>query len=552
MHVFKRLREHPIAPALILLILIFDLRYLVLPGNPPMLFSNIRSVFYVFLFAFWAVSLYWRIIHPRIRWYLIGTALLMVFWVIIRTIKWNLEEPAHVVRYLWYLFYLPLIFLPLFFLLSALSLGRPESFRLNGRIYILVILALLLLALVLTNDQHQQIFQFPDNSSIWTDDDYRYGLLYLPILIWQIACYSAAFLLMLHKCRVPGHQGLIWLPLVPLGFMLGYTVLYLLRPAWIGRLLNDITVTICLLVAATLEACIRSNLIQSNSHYRELFNLSSVHAQIIDKHGQILLSSNNCPPLSPKDLQQALTGALMLDERTRLVAAALKEGYVLWQEDVAEISAVVAELADKHEYLTSKKMTLHKEVETQRKEQRLIEKNRLYNELMNETADELKRYDEVLQQLEACRDVKQRRLLTIRLAVLCTYIKRLSNLLFLSEQDEQIDASELQLACKEWLACLRLGGVNCNALYQLEGLRMPFKDFVPLYYSFYNLLFFCLPGLRHLFLDCHHDDQRVVLRLNLNCDSDLRKLPLSKLQILEEDDNDWLLEISHTLEERLC
>lgn len=89
-----------------------------------------RSAIYIFLFSAWAVSVRNRIIHVRIRRYLSAMAAFMVFWFLIRTVKFHFSPELlspHLPRCLWYLYYLPMLFIPMLAVLVAVSLGRPEA-----------------------------------------------------------------------------------------------------------------------------------------------------------------------------------------------------------------------------------------------------------------------------------------------------------------------------------------------------------------------------------------------------------------------------------------
>ena len=76
----------------------------------------LRSFIFISLFAAWGASLYNRIIQTRIRCYMSDIALLMIFWFIIRTLKYyfiSAELYPGIVRHLWYMYYLAMLFIPL-------------------------------------------------------------------------------------------------------------------------------------------------------------------------------------------------------------------------------------------------------------------------------------------------------------------------------------------------------------------------------------------------------------------------------------------------------
>ena len=134
--------------------------------------SYIRALLYLLLFALWGYSLDHRIIQKQVLHCLRLTAVLMLVWLILRTLKYEVVTDLTVARYIWYLYYLPMLFIPLLGVYIALSLGRSEEFRLTGRIGALAFFPTTLFLLVITNDLHQQAFAFssgvpgvPDNYS---------------------------------------------------------------------------------------------------------------------------------------------------------------------------------------------------------------------------------------------------------------------------------------------------------------------------------------------------------------------------------------------------
>jgi len=66
-----------------------------------------------------------------VRHYLIAVSGLMVFWFVIRSMRYFFITDIGISRQLWYLYYLPMLFIPLFSLFVAISLGKPENARLS-------------------------------------------------------------------------------------------------------------------------------------------------------------------------------------------------------------------------------------------------------------------------------------------------------------------------------------------------------------------------------------------------------------------------------------
>ena len=156
--------------------------------------SFFRSVIYIVLFAAWGISVRSRIIQPQVRRYLTAISALMVFWVAVRSTRYLFAQGPWVLRHLWYLYYLPMLFIPLLAVFVALSLGKHENFRLPKQTDLLYIPTAALFLLVLTNDLHQLAFVFPADAAVW-GNDYRHGIVYVLAVGWMIPlppCWSSA------------------------------------------------------------------------------------------------------------------------------------------------------------------------------------------------------------------------------------------------------------------------------------------------------------------------------------------------------------------------
>ena len=110
-----------------------------LPGRT---LGIVRSLLYLGLFAAWGISLRRRVMQPQARHFLTSIAGLIVFWLLDRTVKYFFVTSAAAIRYLWYGFYLPMLFIPLFAVFVAASLDKPEDYRLPRWTRLLYFLAL--------------------------------------------------------------------------------------------------------------------------------------------------------------------------------------------------------------------------------------------------------------------------------------------------------------------------------------------------------------------------------------------------------------------------
>lgn len=172
----------------------------------PMLFSYLRSFIYIGLFAAWGLSVRQRIVQKQVCRFMTVTAVLLIIWMVVRSAKYFIFWQPDAVRYLWYLFYLPMLFVPMLALLIAMSLGKPDEYKFPKGMSVLWIISGVLLLLVLTNDLHQFVFTFPKDATVWTDKNNGYSIGYFISVGWQVLCAFAALVIMFSNaaCKKEG------------------------------------------------------------------------------------------------------------------------------------------------------------------------------------------------------------------------------------------------------------------------------------------------------------------------------------------------------------
>ncbi len=479
----------------------------------------LRAFIYIGLFTAWGISIRNRIIQPQVRRYLTSVSLLMIFWMTVRTIRYSLDECMWLMRYLWYLYYLPMLLIPLLAVFIALSLGKPESFRLPKWTEFLYIPTVALLLLVLTNDLHQLVFFFPVDAVVWMND-YGYAIGYFLVIGWMILCSVTALVTMLVKCRIPHSRTVLMLPFVPAIMLLVYGILYCFRVPWLRFLMGDVTVVFCLFIAATLESCIQCGLIQSNTGYDELFMVSRLGAQITDQENTVCLASFNARELTKEQRISAETQAVPADNRMLVKSQPIGFGHVLWQEDVAELTEVIEQIEENCRDLAERNRIRQENLETRKKILALQEKNRVNDLLHRETAGQIDRIDRMLAQYDRETDDRKRSRLLAGAAVVGSYIKRYGNLLLAGERTKETDIRDLARCFEESFVNLELLGVNC--LHTLpSGIFLATKDMLQVYRSFEMAVEACLYDLSHVWIHMRDSGQAFLLNIEFVCDTDL-------------------------------
>ena len=339
--------------------------------------SHLRSGIYVFLFSAWCYSLWIRIVQTQVRRYLLAISVLMVLWILLRSIKFSIEN-TEAERWLWYFYYFPMLFIPMLSVFVSRSLGKGEDFRIPRWTKILYFPTLLLLLLVLTNDLHQQVFSFP--TGILSDREYRYEGGYFFVLGWAALCAGFALLSMVKNCRIPRSRRIRWLPLVPLALSLAYACAYVKKVYWVWVLAGDMTVSQCLIFASILECCIQCGLIQSNLGYDELFEATSLPVQITDPAFCPQYASVSMQEALPQsELQQIRQDTVHLGDDTLLKRHKLRRGWVFWKEDISALNQVQKELELTRDELRDTGDVLAAEKAQHARWLKLTEENRLYD-----------------------------------------------------------------------------------------------------------------------------------------------------------------------------
>ena len=166
----------------------------------------IRSGLYIGLYFVWGISIKKRVMQAQVQRYLTAIVGMMIFWFIVRTMKYFFVADIDAKRQLWYLYYFPMLFIPLLSFFVALSLGKTEKYRLPRRALLLCIPTVCLLLFVLTNDFHEWIFRFPEGQPR-SDANGVYSIGFLFVAGWEIIFAVAALVLLLAKSRFSGLFG---------------------------------------------------------------------------------------------------------------------------------------------------------------------------------------------------------------------------------------------------------------------------------------------------------------------------------------------------------
>lgn len=503
--------------------------------SPRYLFWGIlRTLIYIGLYIGWGISIHKRVVQKAAKNTLIFISGLMIFWFVVRSIKYFFAMDVNVERYLWYSYYLPMLFIPQAAVQTAVLLGQPEEYILPKWLKFLYVPTTLCFLLVLSNDFHQCVFSFAAGE-VWTDKGYSYAWGYYTVLLWEVVCAVAAFALMVYKCRLSQRKK--YLPVIGIGISILYAIIYASGAEWMQVIGGDITAALCLMFVCIFESCIYCGLIQTNTGYEQLFEVCTMGAQITDRNYCVRYTSANAMELSESVMREAEKGGVVVDKKTLIQNRPIQGGHILWQEDIEYIIMLLERMEENRKTIEESNCLEQENYQTKAKINMLREKNRLYDKLQTQTAGQIGLLNELLSQYEVEKDLVKSRRLLAKISVIGTYIKRYGNLIFIGERAEISDVAELGACLEESFSSLKLMGIEC-ALTAPAGERIYVQDAVRIYSFFESIVEASVDSIQFMWVKIRPCGEELIVCMEVESEANLNSF-FDKAEKVECEDGVW-------------
>ncbi len=495
---------------------------------------------YLGILVSWGISVYDRIVNKSIRRYLVILVGLMMFWMIMRTLRHTVFfEVFPVGQWCWYAYYVSMILIPQISLFAAKHIGKPEEYTLPKRWYIMYVLSFALIVGILTNDLHQWAFRFHlGYEAGWYD--YQRTYLYYIATVWMFGCIAMMLIELIRRCRIPKAHKTIWVPIAMMGIGVLYSVLYALDSNLFGFV--EMTAALCFTVVAIWESSIKSGLVQSNTNYDDLLKYSGLGVVVVDKDYAVHYRSDDALSHTTEQMREAEKRHVMLNDGVRLSSSKIRGGYTLWQEDLSELLDVLDELKEIRKELEGSNEVSMQNYQINKKIQILAEKNRLHDELHRQTSHQINLLNDWLLKLTKTEDLNEKKELLRRTVVVGAYLKRRNNLILVSEQDGIIKEEELNLSIGEMMKNLSLAGVKCASSVQFE--KDLSSDVAMKLFDFYEYVVEnAFNGLSCLLSRFFCRNNRFYACIDAVCSIDLTTLQTEKISVSISDENCYTISI---------
>jgi len=494
----------------------------------------LRTLIYIGLYIGWGISINKRVVQKAAKNTLLFISGLMIFWFIVRSIKYFFAMDVNVERYSWYSYYLPMLFIPQAAVQMAVLLGQPEEYTLPKWSKLLYIPTTLCSLLVLTNDFHQLVFSF-SAGEVWTDKGYSYAWGYYIVLLWDVICAVSAFVLMVYKCRSSRRKK--YLPIIGICISIIYAIIYASGAEWMQVIGGDITAALCLMFMCIFESCLHCGLIQTNTGYEQLFEVCTMGAQITDQDYHVIYTSANAMKLSEMVMREAEKEEVRIDKKTMIKNRPIQGGHILWQEDIEDIMMLLDRLEENRKTIEESNCLEQENYQTKAKIYMLREKNRLYDKLQTQTAGQIGLLNELLIRYEEEEDLAESRRLLAKISLIGTYIKRYGNLIFIGERAEISDVAEIGACLEESFSSLKLMGIEC-ALTAPAGESIYVQDAVRIYSFFESIVEACVDSIQFMWVKIRPCGEELIVCMEVESEANLSSF-FDKTEKGEYEDGVW-------------
>ncbi len=452
---------------------------------------------YIGLLLFWLLSVRQRLLPTRARSYIVLSALLMIFYLLVRVLRFRILTEVVIRRYVDYAYNIPMVLVPTLFLMTCIRINRGEEAEGRGRDRLLLIPACVMLLLILTNDLHQLFYHrlIPLAEFHGIVGTYTYGPLFYLMYGWMAITMVTGFVILVRKTYRQKLRGLLWFAGVAFLWVgLGLLNRLVFTPLDLARMYHAPEIQVFGMLGA-FEVCIRSRLIPYNENYSGFFSNLGLPVCVTDEAFHPAYETNLPIPAGPELLSDAVKTPVYLDEDTRLLGMKIRPGYAFWTEDERELHREGRRLAAANELLSEENDLIAVENELKARKAHLDAQNQVYDRIAAALYPKQKRIEALLERTTPESDAFPAVL--AECCVLNAYCKRKSNLMLLSEETLPRPNRELFLALQESARFLKCRGIEAAATGE-EYSAFPLEAVHGLYDSFETLIEAFLPYLHRM------------------------------------------------------
>jgi hypothetical protein len=426
-------------------------------GREHLIFAAV----FIVLAVIWVGSMMRRSQQGNIRRIILTMGFLIAGWVLIRIIKFQIDDETALGLYLWYAYYFFQACLPLVMVRIASLIGTPSGQKSIPKWFaFLCAFNMLLVVLVFTNNLHGMMFEIDFSMPGWSENgNYGYGVLYYIVTVVLLVELFAGIIIMYLRAKYSPRRFAFIFPVIFSGVLIAYVAGYATGIPVFAE--TDMTLIICAFGLLFVELCMRSGQIPVNMRYRELFQNTGINLQITDADGNSMLSSYDARPLDARQwlLLKNSDQPVYPNENTLLLKYKIDGGYAVWQEDVTAMNELKAELDASNQKLARSNDILSDLAQAKEQAAQIKAKTNIYAILENDIAAYEKRLDNILKELSDNKN-PQGQSLVIAACLTCHIKRRCQMIVSEMSGNRTITCDDMQSIFNEIVEIARLAGTE--------------------------------------------------------------------------------------------
>ncbi len=466
---------------------------------------------YVGLLMFWMNSVRLRLLPTRSRSYILAAGVGMLFNLSVRTFKYRAVPGAYMIsRYLDYSYWIPMTLIPVMFLMTAIRAQRGNEAEGRGREALMLIPAILLILMAMTNDFHQWVYipkgeltEFSTKMGTYT---FGWGCYLLYAWMIGIPLWGLVILIRITRRRPRKILGYI-LMILAMWIFLELMLVFVVAPMDLPRMYNSPEIRIFGMLAI-FEICIRSRLILYNENYLGFFAGLNQPVLITDRSIKHVFQTALSINASEDALRASIEAPVYLNEDTKLCGMELGAGYAFWTEDETQLHKENRRLESANEILSQENELIEVENKLKEKKTRLDAESAIYQRIAAAIRPKQDRIEAMLSSVGP-EDADFPNKLA-QCCVLNAWSKRKSNLLLLSGTNLPKKNRELFLALQESARFLNCYGVKAAAVGE-EYTDFPLSSVNDLYDTFETVIEAYLPIMKYMTVSLTADGIRMAM-----------------------------------------
>ena len=409
--------------------------------------GSFSNIIFAGIVITWGITAVRRTAYKRLRRYIGTVAGLLSLMFVIREVRYYMFPNVNVSDHLClYTYFITTTLTPLFMYFLASFVDRPDNGKFKFLEILFSIVTFILLAIVFTTDLHGLVYVFPHADTV---ADLRYGPLYYVILIMNFCLGIASVIKLIVKCTVASSKKLWYVPAV--AFVIGCIpiIIYYANggaPSLGNHKVYHFQECYSFIFILVIETLLMVGYIPTNVGYGEFFENSVISAEIIDNDGKSAYVSE---------------GRDRLPQKYRTKSKKISGGKIVWNEDITPVEKLKEEIMEVTENLENENDLIMQENEIRKERISYETRNRAYSRIAESTHG---RAREIMRLLDDDSDDKRFSKNVLHAAILGVFIKRIGNLMLLSEVDQEISSEELVLSIRESLEYLKLSDIACDTV----------------------------------------------------------------------------------------